>query len=221
MHHKQSRSRRAVVVQAVAAPLQWRRHTPSQAPPSQPALQQRNLAQQAWANYVAALQRRPLLVKSISALVCTMLGDGLAQGLAHTAPYCLWRSLELGLYSACVGAVVGHHWNSLLDRAVGPTCPTAAATVAKKVALDQLACTPVMTAVWLSFLCACVEGQPWCNMVPFVQAKLLPTLMAGWALWPAVCAISFRFVPRDLRVLFCNVVGIGWGAYLSFSSFAR
>ena len=41
-----------------------------------------------------------------------------------------------------------------------------------------------------------------------MQDKLVSTLRANYLLWPIVNLFAFRFVPGDLRILFCNVIGV-------------
>ena len=73
-------------------------------------------------------------------------------------------------------------------------------------ALDQLVYSPVMAAVFLTAL-KVMEGSP-AAVLPFLQARLVPTVLAGWTVWPAVNAVNFKFVPEDLRILFLSLVGI-------------
>jgi Mpv17 / PMP22 family len=53
----------------------------------------------------------------------------------------------------------------------------------------------------------CLQGQPGA-IVPTVKEKLVPTLKAGYALWPVAHLINFRFVPQEQRVLYVNVVQV-------------
>ena len=41
-----------------------------------------------------------------------------------------------------------------------------------------------------------------------MQDKLFKTLKANYALWPVANLIAFRFVPGDLRILYCNAIGV-------------
>ena len=36
------------------------------------------------------------------------------------------------------------------------------------------------------------------------QEKFMPTLLAGWTVWPLVHVINFRFIPSSQRVLYIN-----------------
>ena len=38
--------------------------------------------------------------------------------------------------------------------------------------------------------------------------RYVPTLKAGWTLWPAAHAINFAFVPSQHRILYTNVVSV-------------
>lgn len=100
-----------------------------------------------------------------------------------------------------------------LDNAVLPATPTAPLAVAAKVALDQLLQTPFGYALFFSFMKA-AEGRPQ-DAVREVRAKLVPTLIANWYLWPAAQLLNFTLVPLNLRILYCNVISIGWTAYVS------
>lgn len=86
------------------------------------------------------------------------------------------------------------------------------ATTAARVALDQGVFAPIAVGAFLSSM-AVLEGGS-------VQDKLdknyKSALTANWMVWPFVQAVNFTFVPLDHRVLFVNVISIGWNCYLSF-----
>lgn len=48
-----------------------------------------------------------------------------------------------------------------------------------------------------------------------VKNKLWGTLLTCWKVWPVANLINFAFVPPPLRVLFMNIVGLGWNIYLA------
>lgn len=40
-------------------------------------------------------------------------------------------------------------------------------------------------------------------------------MLAGLKLWPFVSVVNFTVVPAEQRLLVGNLVGVGWGVYLS------
>lgn len=40
-------------------------------------------------------------------------------------------------------------------------------------------------------------------------------LTSNWMVWPFVQAVNFKVVPLHHRVLFVNVISLGWNCYLS------
>ncbi|GAB4819299.1 hypothetical protein N2152v2_006345 [Parachlorella kessleri] len=203
---------------AISAPfrqsLKWVSEAPFGSLPAQPALQLPTLPS-LWQAYLRSLETQPLATKSATAFAMTVLSDGVAQVLGGVAAFSVWRCVRMGLYSASVGAVSGHYWHKWLDANVDPQHPISAKAVGGKVALDQLVFTPIMTLAFFAFLKA-AEGQPH-MILPFIHDKYLSTLLAGYAVWPAVNIITFRFIPQDLRILFGSAVGLVWGTYISMS----
>lgn len=48
---------------------------------------------------------------------------------------------------------------------------------------------------------------------PELKAKYVPTLIAGWKLWPLAHFINFAFIPNQHRILYTNVVSVA-GTYI-------
>ena len=86
------------------------------------------------------------------------------------------------------------------------------AEVLARVACDQLAFAPVMIGVFLGSM-ATMEGAS-------AQERLEKTwwtaLKTNWIIWPAVQMVNFTFTPLQHRVLFANIISIGWNCYLSW-----
>ena len=100
-------------------------------------------------------------------------------------------------------------WFKFLARRV--VLPNKNAEIVARVACDQGLFAPTMIGVFLSSM-AILEGSP-------PQDKLAksywPALSTNYLVWPFVQVINFKFVPLDHRVLFVNIVSIGWNCYLS------
>lgn len=49
----------------------------------------------------------------------------------------------------------------------------------------------------------CEQGHPE-NIVPAIQSKLVPMMIANYAVWPVAHLINFKFVPPQQRILYIN-----------------
>ena len=82
-----------------------------------------------------------------------------------------------------------------------------ARAVVAKMALDQLFWTPI--ALVLFFACfTLLEGRSMAYLRSQLRAKFLPTLVKGFALWPAAHLVNFRYVPNGMRILYVNMVQV-------------
>lgn len=68
----------------------------------------------------------------------------------------------------------------------------------------------MVNSVFLAWLHITAGGGTPATVGPFVAANLPAILKANWALWPAVNFATFKFIPQDYRILFCNAVGVCW-----------
>lgn len=59
---------------------------------------------------------------------------------------------------------------------------------------------------------AVLEGTPVSDKLDKNYTNALTT---NWLVWPFAQAINFKMVPLEHRVLFVNVISIGWNCYLS------
>ena len=107
----------------------------------------------------------------------------------------------------------GHYWYQILDRVVMPKRPTATATIVTKMLADQLLWSPINVCIFYASL-AMMEGNV-ANISSILDEKLLPTVLAGYALWPLAHLINFKFIPSHNRLLYINVVNLFWSIYLA------
>jgi hypothetical protein len=106
-----------------------------------------------------------------------------------------------------------HGWYKLL----GAKLPgTSTAAVLKRLALDQLGFAPTFLPVFISSVLT-LEGNA--QQIPDkLRADWWPVTKANWVVWVPAQILNFRFVPGSMQVLFSNVVGLLWNAYLSYVS---
>lgn len=156
--------------------------------------------------------------------------------LYHTAPpgvplyfkgpaTCLWYRI--------LDARLAHHSNLLVS--IGHVCIYGRSSdlllgTLQRVALDQLLFAPfflgvyfVYNGLWEGSSRAAIEHK--LQKVPPSLRRRSPVaslvqsyftaLISNYKLWPAVQCINFYFVPLNYRLVFVNVVALGWCAYLS------
>lgn len=163
--------------------------------------------------YARALEQRPLLTKACTSFVGFMIGDLIAQNVAHHGAIDPLRVMRLGLYGLMLDGPLGSKWYDWLEANVNPGRPTDTDTVLMKTALDQVVYASVGTVLFFTVI-TLLEGRPHA-VAAVVQAKFWPTLIANYAIWPLAHLVNFRFVPAEYRILYNNVVAIGWLALLS------
>ncbi|KAK9832036.1 hypothetical protein WJX81_000378 [Elliptochloris bilobata] len=171
-----------------------------------------------WRFYNNALERHPVAVKSATSFVGFLLGDVLAQTIVG-ADFDVARTLRLVLFGMFMDGPVGHVWYTVLDRNVFPEDPRSNKAVVVKMLLDQLLWAPVFSCVFFTFI-HLLQGHPE-NILPAIQSKLVPMMIANYAVWPIAHIINFKFVPPQQRILYINCCQIAWSAYLSNLSSVR
>lgn len=171
-----------------------------------------------WNKYCNSLETNPMATKAVTSLVGFMLGDMLAQRLESGSILDASRMLHMGMYGLMLDGPIGHLWYQWLDGTVDKSIrnPRSTKAVAIKTAADQLIWAPVMTCVFFAFL-KLVEGHAEL-ILPTIQDKVLPTVVANYVIWPAAHVISFKYVPSTQRILYNNVIAIFWNCYLSIQA---
>ncbi|KAI5462133.1 putative integral membrane protein, Mpv17/PMP22 family [Mariannaea sp. PMI_226] len=163
--------------------------------------------------YNAKLAARPLLTQSVTTAVLFATGDITAQQLVERKGikgHDLARTGRMSLYGGCVFGPAVTTWIAFLSRNV--VLRNRRVEMLARVACDQLLFAPVAIGVFLSSMAA-MEGAS-------VKQRLTnvwwPALSTNWMVWPFVQMINFTFLPLQHRVLFANLVSIGWNSYLSW-----
>ncbi|KYK54624.1 integral membrane protein, Mpv17/PMP22 family [Drechmeria coniospora] len=163
--------------------------------------------------YTAKLKARPLLTQSVTTAVLFATGDVTAQQLVEKKGlkrHDLTRTGRMALYGGCVFGPIATTWFGFLSRRVrlgNPHLQTLA-----RVGCDQTLFAPVMIGAFLSSM-ATMEGA---SPKERLDKAWWPALKANWMVWPFVQFINFTFMPLHHRLLFANIIAIGWNSYLSW-----
>ncbi|KAJ1920373.1 hypothetical protein H4219_001348 [Mycoemilia scoparia] len=90
-----------------------------------------------------------------------------------------------------------------------------AAAVGKRVAADQIIYAPIGLVAFFGAMTA-METKGLEEFQEKMKEKYVSTLIANYAVWPAVQTINFTIVPTIFRVPFVSVVSVFWNALLSW-----
>lgn len=165
--------------------------------------------------YNGRLAARPLLTQAVTTSVLFATGDITAQQLVEgrgLQKHDLTRTGRMALYGGCVFGPAATTWFAFLARNVNPRNPRL--TTISRVACDQLLFAPVAIGAFLSSMAVMEGGSPSRKL----QTTWWPALTANWCVWPFVQFVNFTFLPLQHRLLFANVISIGWNSYLSWVS---
>jgi protein Mpv17 len=101
-------------------------------------------------------------------------------------------------------------WFKFLQRRVN--LPSTNGTILARVACDQGLFAPTFIGIFLSSM-AVLEGS---SPREKLEKSYKPALMTNYMIWPFVQLVNFKFMPLQHRLLFVNVISIGWNCYLSY-----
>lgn len=114
------------------------------------------------------------------------------------------------LYGGAIFGPAAATWYGILQRHVVLSTPRK--TMLARVAVDQGVFAPVFIGVFLSSMAVLEGGSP----KEKLEKNYTNALTANYMLWPAAQMVNFSVVPLEHRVLFVNLLSIGWNSYLSF-----
>ncbi|KAH0832491.1 hypothetical protein AYO21_05173 [Fonsecaea monophora] len=155
--------------------------------------------------------KRPYTVQLCTTLTTYLCGDILAQDIGGE-PYNPWRTLRM-LTIGALAAIPGYKWFLFLGQSFN--YPSKIASIATKVAVNQIVFTPVFNTYFFGMQ-ALLTGEHTMGIIMRIQAAVPISMLNSLKLWPAVTAFSFAFVPPQYRFMFSGVFAVAWQCYLSF-----
>lgn len=164
------------------------------------------------ASYQLAIERDPIRTKALTSFVGLVVADCIAQ-FGEGRGFDLMRTAHMGFFGLVLHGPMGHYWYRLLDARVMPDAGNSSPAVVAKMTVDQALFAPLSTMIFYAALAA-MDGR--LDELPTIlQTKLVSTVVAGYALWPAAHLINFKFVPAHQRMLYVNAVNLVWTVFLS------
>ncbi|XP_057331093.1 mpv17-like protein 2 isoform X2 [Microplitis mediator] len=124
--------------------------------------------------------------------------------------WCPKRTAHMTISGMSVGLFC-HYWYKFLDAKLpGKTVKI----VLKKVAVDQLICSPIYIGIFFITL-AFLEQKNWSELKTEVKNKAHKLYIAEWIVWPPAQIINFYFLPTRFRVLYDSTISLGYDIYTS------
>lgn len=187
----------------------------------------------AW--YANKLETHPLTTKCLTSGFISGSGDFFCQYLVHRnkvtmknastdetkqsqpfSPDWLRTCRFTALGTVFVAPIVHFWYGGLMSRLPGSSLKT----IAKRLFFDQAFFAPLFLPAFMTNLYA-LEGRQTVEIKQKLREEYPTALVANWGIWVPAQIINFAFVPEKYMVLFSNLVGFVWNAYLSWQTHDR
>ena len=201
---------------SAAAPPPWRRLGSSTGGSGGAAS---SAPRRAWAAYTRALEARPLLVKTGSAVAIFTSGDLLVQSAelgSLGAPKDWQRTGRMAAFGVAATLFMHNWWGFLEPRAAALFCPVEQrfANALFKMVADQSFGASCFNALFFG-QSALLEGRTPFEAVERIGEQWWPQMQTHWCFWPAFHLCNFYFNTLHLRIFYQNIGSIGWSCVLS------
>lgn len=170
------------------------------------------------------LKEKPFSTKSITSFFTFGLGDFICQSveskfdkkpdnkLIEAKPYNWKRIFKQCIFGVIMTPYLHIQYNILIPKFFPNP---GAMNTAKLLFYDQTVNASVFLLAFFTYM-DLLNDVDLATSLKNTYVKFFPTIVANWKVWPGVQLFNFTMVPPEYRVLFVNVVAIGWNTYLSY-----
>lgn len=164
--------------------------------------------------YLQVLKRRPVLTKSVTSAIIAGLGDTIYQVSKRDDKNraISWRSVAAVAGSGLVvTGPLSHYFYLILDQ-VSP--PGTKLQSFKRLFIDRVLFGPIYLLIVL-YVRHIFEGTSHREAKRKLLRTFWPILKMSYRVWTIAQYININHIPQQYRVLFSNVVALGWNVYLA------
>lgn len=164
------------------------------------------------AAYNDALAKRPLLTKSITSALVSLVGEVL-QSIAKRERLSPRRCATFAAYGGLFVGPVMHFWYGFLER----TCRkygSGTVGLILRIVWDRLIMGPPFIAATIFIIKVLLSGR-WKRSLGSVRAQFGDVFTTALKIWTPAQVVNFRYVPVAYRVLYGNLVAVSWNVYLA------
>ena len=122
------------------------------------------------------------------------------------------RTVRMAIFGGTLYPIWVITWFEFLEMWIGPA--TSLSGSIGRALLDACTSSPVFLATYLIYN-GTLEGKTFAKLRAKLAQDWYTTCKGAWSLWPLAHTINFALVPFHWRVLYMNIIGIGWGTFLS------
>lgn len=105
-----------------------------------------------------------------------------------------------------------HWWYIFLDKVFAGQ--SGLPVVLIQLAIDQVIWSPIFFVIYYAYM-ALLNGGNWNELKEKLTKELIPVSIASAKVWVPVQFITFKYIPPQFRVLWGNIVALGWNVYFS------
>ncbi|KAK3799965.1 hypothetical protein RRG08_002379 [Elysia crispata] len=170
----------------------------------------------AWGRYLSLLQKFPLATMSGTTSIIMSTGDCVSQLAIEKKSLHEFDFVRTGRFAAaglCVFGPIMRGWYLTLDKLYTGTKWAAI----KMMATDQVIMAPTFLGIFISVM-AVMRGENLDSIKGKLNRDYIPVLLNNYKVWPMAQLINFYFTPLQHRVLFVNIVALGWNTYLAWAT---
>lgn len=170
--------------------------------------------------YSQALDKRPILTKSVTACGIFAISDFLAQRLENSSSSDSSKERRINWTRLLSGAAVGllyfgpaaHYWYEMIFHLLPGT---SLVSTLQKAVMGQVFFGPSFTCVFFAVSLLQAGSFSLKDWASKIRRDLPGAWLAGAGFWPLVDLVSYSVIPKNYIPLFVNMCSLVWTVYLS------